>query len=171
MTRPFVIDADAFKKIFDDLVANSEGVGKQALNLILTDDHILLDRRGAIKQQWRNCSCGDDDEYFSTWVAQRLVEDKIREVDFKRDGSLRSKLNKFGMPQDDRVYLFVAASNDAYGIVSEDSDLYDPKAKRWGPEEKRKLRERGGSCVARYMRRQFGVEIFPLHQTSRHCPA
>jgi hypothetical protein len=168
MSRPFVIDADAFKKIFDSLLYEIDNAARKSIELILQADHILIDTGGRIRQQWRACSCGDNDEYFSSWVSARLVEDKIREVGYKTDAAVRSKLDKFGMPRDDRVYIFVAVSNAGYAIVSEDSDFYDPKAKRWSAPAKERLREDGRGCVVRYMRRQFGIHIFPLARTDAH---
>jgi len=171
MTRPFVIDANAFKRIYEDLVSGVDGLGQSSLNLILEDDHILLDEKGRIRQEWKECSCGDADEYLSAWISQRLIEDKIRQLPVSVDRSLRSELVNFGMPNKDKVYFYTAASNSAYCIVSEDSDLYDPRAKNWGADRKRKLRESGKSPVGKYMRRHYAVEIFPLVLTSGHCPA
>lgn len=169
MTRPFVLDADAFKKIYDEIVTGAK-CEDRSIDLIFQSDHILIDERGKIRQQWRDCSCGHDDEFFSSWVSQRLVEDKIREVPVASSKALRSRLDTLGLPQNDRIYIYVATSNAAYCIISEDSDLYDPRAKNWSSDRKRKLRESGHAPVVRYLRKEFDVEIFPLCLLGDHCP-
>jgi hypothetical protein len=169
MSRPFLIDANAFKKIYDDLVEGSLGEGSRCLDSIMQDDHILIDDRGKIQKEWCDCSCGAKDEYFREWISQRMIEDKIRAAPARRNGALRSALNKFGMPNDDRVYCYLAESNNAYGIVSNDIDLYNPKAKLWDIEKRTKLMLNGKACVVVYMRRTHKVEIFPLEQIDEHC--
>lgn len=169
MTRPFVVDANAFKQMFEDLTNEREGLGKKVFDAIFISDYVILDEGGKIKNEWQSCSCGLQDELFSSWVADRMIADKIRMVSVKQHKQLKAEMKKFGMPKKDEVYLFTAANNQAYAVISEDIDLYDPKAKGWTLKARRKLMESGSACVAKYMRKEHSVLVFPLCIASDHC--
>src|SRR4051812_21075571 len=102
MSRPVVIDANAFKEIYEGLLAEDDSMGRNVVETVLKNDHIVLDEDGKMRHEWKTCSCGEADEFLSMWIAQRIIEDKVREVSYKVDARLKSKMNNFGMPNNDR---------------------------------------------------------------------
>jgi hypothetical protein len=76
--RQVILDANVFKVIYEDLVNSREGDGSKLLERVLNNGVLVVDDRGIILTQWRDCCCGVEDEYFSQWVTTALIEDKLR---------------------------------------------------------------------------------------------
>jgi hypothetical protein len=89
------------------------------------------------------------------------VEDKIREVPCRSDASIRANLREMGVPHGDHMYVFLSAQNRAYAIMSQDADLYEPRAKTWSPTARRTLMHGNAGCVRRYFEEELGCIGFP----------
>ena len=149
-----------------------ENIGFGILSVIFENDFVAIDMRELILSEWRNCCCGDEDEFFSQWVADRMIEDKIRKVGYSVNRICKKNLiNNYGVPAKDLTYLLFAIGIAAHMIVSEDIDLYDPRAKQWDGKKKAEVIRSGSGGVFRYMKKKHAVTICCIKQVAAYLDA
>jgi hypothetical protein len=171
--RPVVLDANVFKVIYEDLVNLCEGDGFKLLEGILANDVIVVDERDVIIAQWKNCCCGEEDEFFSQWIATAFIEDKLRRSEIIKDRNTKKYLlNELVLPKDDLIYLLLAIATSAFLVVSEDIHLYEPSAKKKDSGFKRRIILERSGCICRYMKKEHSVLICCIdHAKSLLCCA
>jgi hypothetical protein len=166
MRRDFVVDACSFKKAYEELVEGGVGDCIGAFQGLLDNEVVILDERGLIRHEWTVTCCGSDDEFLRQWLNNRIIDDQIQERASRASLQLRTRLRDFGVPQRDQKYIFLAESNHAFGIITEDIDFYDPKEKLTGEARKNDLKLAGRGRVCLFLRRTHNILVFPLKRTA-----
>jgi hypothetical protein len=165
MTRAVIMDANAFKVVYNDLIDDADGLGSAVIATIFREDYISVDMGGIIIQQWKDCSCGEEDEFFQEWVTNRITEDKIRKRQPAKEAQIKKKLRiELGVPAKYWVYLLLAIGIAAFMIVSQDIDFYEPRAKSWDAKKRAGIISNRAGCVCKHMLKYHKVTICALEQ-------
>jgi hypothetical protein len=162
MTKCFVVDACSFKLFFDELIAENEGDCFRSMSSILNGSAIIFDVQGRIRNEWIVTCCGDDDEFLSEWINNKIIEDTIQEREIRRDNQIRAKLTEFGVPQKDHKYIYLAKTHSVNGIVSDDIDFYDPREKNRGNARLTSIKVGRKGRLCRYLQKHHKLLVFPL---------
>jgi hypothetical protein len=165
MTKHFVIDACSFKLFFEELVGETNGIYFQSMSAILDGSAIIFDIQGRIRNEWITTCCGEDDEFLSEWINNKIIDDTIQERETRRDNRIRSKLREFGVPQKDHKYIYLAETHSVDGIVSDDIDFYDPREKNSGQARLAKLKFGRKGRVCQYLQKHHELFVFPLEMS------
>lgn len=158
MTNPSVIDTNVLKCFFEEKVSDKEGEFTAAVTAIMTKGVVAIDEEGQAEQEYYDC-CRPPSVGLSLidWVTLQLNNGAFRV--FEMDKSVRKELRKLGVPHKDHKWVFIAKGAGADLIVSEDIDLFDPKAKKWSEKKKAQLRKDSGGSVAIHLRKKHGIKV------------
>lgn len=131
------------------------------------DDLGILDAGEQIEAEWRRVA---DTDWFDAWLARRLSSGDITIVEVETcHALLRALETKCGFPRTgDRWYVRTAATRArskgaAVALITEDVDLYDPKAKK---NPKRRARALAG-CTGPVVRELAAARVC-VRSVARH---
>lgn len=157
MGAPTVIDANCLKYFqeervsglsekYTDMIAKAQGKGC-----------IAIDDEGRAQQEYNDC-CKPSAVGLNLcdWIADQIVNKVI--IMFKMDRSAEAELRKLGVPNKDLKWPSIAKGSNADTILTEDIDLFDPKAKSFNAKSKTKIKEKGG-CVSNFLAKRHGISV------------
>lgn len=160
--RLVVIDASSFKSFYEELIGDIYSNARRLVDRVFENDFIGVDSGERILTEWIKCCCGDQDEFLRSWFRARAEEDKIRILDYNSSSQIKSSLKNFGVPRKDCTYMYFAASNSAFLLVSEDIDFFEPAAKTHNEQRKARIKSKRSGCVCKYMKSEHSVQICDL---------
>jgi hypothetical protein len=151
-----------------------DGGGPAVENLegFLTDGFILMDDGRRMEQQWLNTAnfsrhvCAN----LQDWIADLQQSGRIRFSKLKPDPAVRKKLQQFGVTKSDPMYLIGARQFGAFALVSEDSDMFDPKLKTMTSAKRNKAKRESRGVVCRYARKTLRIEVTIIEQMRNVIP-
>ncbi|MCA0256083.1 MAG: hypothetical protein LCH47_05735 [Proteobacteria bacterium] len=157
MAPPTVIDANCLKYFQDERVAGTSGVYSAMIGKVQEKGCLAVDDEGHAQQEYNDC-CRPSAVGLNLcdWIADQIVERFI--VLFPMDKSASVDLKKLGVPKKDQKWPAIAKGAQADFILTEDIDLFDPKAKAFKSAAKAKIKA-GGGPVSKYLAKQHGINV------------
>lgn len=161
------IDADAIAAVVREVAQEPENRPGPRENLVDS----LLAKVGAvinpaILTEWeQTCSGGS---WYREWYLMNLTRKKIVEVEVKGVPGLRKKLRvEFGLPFDSRDYKYIICAKQykPHYLLSQDIDVYDPRARAGSSADRHRAREMRNGALCRYLKAEYGVVVGTLD----HC--
>jgi hypothetical protein len=118
---------------------------------------IAIDDQGHAQQEYNDC-CKPSSVGLNLcdWIADQIVSRNV--LMFKMDRSAEKKLKELGVPRKDQKWPSIAKGADASAIVTEDIDLFDPKAKSYKASAKKEIRDNGGP-VSKFLYKKHGISV------------
>ena len=162
MGKPAAVDAHCMNYFQKERIGGLSGEATVAISHILDNGHIALDEEQHCYQEWLDSAQGPAHLNLQDWVAEKLVEGKIKFYKVTRIADVRKSLNKLGLPSKDHKWLHLASSCRPSVLVSEDSDLYEPASKLWPRAQKEKIKSEQKGCVCKYAKSELEVEVMRL---------
>ncbi|MCV3210141.1 hypothetical protein OHD62_20060 [Mesorhizobium sp. YC-39] len=152
-----VIDTNCFKLFQEERVDERQGTYYKVITRAIDREYIAIDDEGKALQEYNDC-CRPSAVGLNLcdWIADQIVNKVI--VMFKMDRGAEKELRKMGVPSPDLKWPAIALGAKSDTIVTEDIDLFDPKAKKRKAKEKIKIKRDGG-CVSKFLRRQYGIDV------------
>lgn len=166
MCTPMVVDANCIAKFQYERIHNINGPATAALNHIFTSGWIVACPKCI--QKWASCAAGAGELALNDWIADKMSSREIRHVDQITDAALAKKLTQMGLPKEDIKWLQVARHNGAFGVVTEDIDLFDPRAK--GAKDAARKKQARTGPIAKFARKSLNVEVMTLDQVLNLVP-
>ncbi|RUV97977.1 MAG: hypothetical protein EOQ55_00980 [Mesorhizobium sp.] len=155
---PTVIDANCFKGFQEERVGDLVGCYSTVVNLAIERGCIAIDDEDMALQEYHDCcrpaAVGLN---LRDWIADQLVNKVI--VMFPMDRKAERELRELGVPKKDRKWPAIALGSSSDIIVTDDIDLFDPRAKKYKSKQKEKIKKSGG-CVSKLLVRKYGIAVF-----------
>jgi len=161
-----VIDAHLINGLYRETVVGEApshtGSAAALFDGLGNTDRAFVDSKGRIEREWERVV---DRDWFAAWFPERLAADEVRIIDAPDCRELIKRLaTKCGFParSGDRWYISTAraaieTSGECLNLVSEDLDLYEPRAKQGSSKQRSKVLEAEDGCVARILRKEEGI--------------
>lgn len=154
----FVVDANVMNSFQLERKMACEDVAHQALSVMFLNGHIALDEGDLCKQEWLNCAAGKHPFALETWLADKLVEQKIWLYPLGKAPSRKEMLAE-GLPPDDHKWVLLAMSSSARAIVTCDIDFLDCRKKKADSKEKAKIRSKRKGPTQKWIKRCTGADV------------
>jgi hypothetical protein len=154
---PTVVDANCIKYFQEERLSDSFGMFSRAIGRIVEENLIAVDVDGLALQEYHDC-CRPSAVGMNLmdWISDQLVSGKI--VTVQQDHSLKKTLSQLGVPRKDLKWPAIALGASSDLILTEDIDLFDPKAKTFDAKKKEKIKRQGG-CVSTLLSRKHGIRV------------
>ncbi len=122
---------------------------------------IFMDKGRFMEQEWMESGSHSTHarDNLQDWVADLQQSGRIKLKDSTPDPTLRKQLSAFGMSGKDPKYLAAAQQFGAFGLVSDDADMFDPKFKTMAPKTRHKRMNARNGRVCRVARKKLGVVV------------
>jgi len=158
MTSATVIDANCMKYFQEERVTGTLGVFTEVIDKACAGDGIAIDDEGKAQQEYFDC-CRPSPVglNLTDWITDQIIARKIKMV--KMDKAAEPKLKQLGVPRKDLKWPSIAKGAAAESLVTEDIDLFDPKAKNRSSSAKSKIKERGGP-VSKHLKKKYGICVY-----------
>lgn len=166
MCTPMVVDANCIVEYQKERIQSCKGPAHVALDHIFDNGWIVVCEKCLNK--WLSSASGSGHLALSDWLNNRLVDRTIRLIPQVTNGDLATSLRKLGLPKEDAKWFQVAENQKAYGIVSEDIDLFEPAAKKRKDAQKKREERRG--AVADFARKNLGIQVMTLGHVPQLVP-
>jgi hypothetical protein len=157
-----VVDADCIARYQHERIRGVEEHATTAVRHILENGSIVLDEQELILQQWLDTATGPSELSLRDWVADQMASGGIKLRPMISDRNVRRELNKLGLPRKDQGLLQLGKSAEAFGVVTEDIDLFEPTAKKWPGPKKQKLKQEQRGSVCNFARKKLDLSVMPL---------
>lgn len=125
-----ILDACSIALFMCELNHNSGNTYQNAMQRILNDGNIVLDKGEKCYAEWKNTAEHKNGELsLADWLSDLEQRGKVDYCDYKRISDLEAALKKLGVPREDRKWVHLLFCSDSENLVSDDIDLYDPSLK------------------------------------------
>jgi hypothetical protein len=166
-----VVDANSIALFQYERIANAPGVATAAINHIFSVGHVAMDDQNFIREQWHQTAAGSAAGMnLLDWIADRMQENKIRIVSYRKNTQLNKKLSSFQLDLSDRIYVFVAVADGSEMIVTEDIDFHDPKMKKVSAERKAEIKKSKCGPVCKFLLEEYKISILDISEVYSLIP-
>ena len=165
--RPHAFDANAIHAFQQERKSEANGPARAALERIFNGDCIALDEDGLCLQEWLDCAESAVPFALGDWVADQMIHGRIRSFPLCTE-NLRKMLLNLGLPKKDHKWVRLAIGCGGNLIITNDIDFFDPKKKNASAQQKKKIKENGGSC-SKFLQKKLGVEVTCMVRFSEGC--
>lgn len=158
MANSSVVDANVLKNFHEERVSNITSKYSEVVLAVLDKGNIAIDDEKMAWQEYFDC-CQPSSVGLSLidWISDQIVSGVIFMV--KMDKSTKKKLATFGLPSKDQKWVFIAVGSNSDAIITDDIDLFDPKAKSYKSEKKQKIKNSGSGVVAKYLKKHHKISV------------
>jgi hypothetical protein len=158
---PFIVDANAIHEFQSERIRQENGPAHSAIIGILDSHFIALDADGKCLQEWAACAEGTHPFALTDWIADQMLENKIRLVDIAPN-TCRKQLLTLGLPEQDHKWIRLCVGASSERLVTEDVDFFNPRAKTWKANAKMKLKAAKKGPCAKALKKQFRISVMCL---------
>lgn len=172
MCNGIVLDSVSVTIYQKQRVLNRGGPAVEALDNFLSDGVILMDTGGIMINEWlqtANFSSHARDN-LKDWIADQYAKGRIKMRKLTADQQLMKEFGNLGVFGRDRKYLMIACQGNAYAVISDDPDMYDPKLKNKATRTRIKAIMQRKGKVCSFVKKKFGLEIGPIEQVADIVP-
>lgn len=157
MPDPTVIDANCLKYFQEERIFDKAGTYTAMIEKVREKGCIAIDDEGHAQQEYNDC-CNPSVVGLNLcdWIADQIVEKFF--VMVAMDKSASRDLSGLGLPKKDHKWPAIAKGAKANLILTEDIDLFDPKAKSRKSAEKTKIKDKGGP-LSKYLAKRHGIVV------------
>lgn len=139
------------------LTERQDGPFSQLMTLVFLRGHLAVDEGGKAEQEYKDtCRPSAAGLNLMDWFADQILKGKIKF--YRESAHLKKQCQQCGLPNRDYKWVGIALSASAGLIVTQDIDLFEPKAKSWPSGTKDKIRAQGGGTVAKLLRNN-GINV------------
>ena len=172
MCKEIVFDACSVGLYHKQRILDGGGAVVNAVEDFLLDGFILLDSGGIMLTEWIQSAsfASHGEQSLLTWVSDLWANGKIRFIKLVPDPHLTNELRQLGLKRKDLKYLAAAYKTGAFALVSDDSDMYDPRLKAQSSKSRERAVKNRNGPVVRFARNRLNVEITPAEQTADVVP-
>lgn len=155
--NPIVVDTNCMAYFQKERLDEHFGEYSRLIDEVCSKGHISLDVKGKIKQEYADtCSPGAVGLNLLDWLADMATKGIVREYEEASD--LKQKCDKCGLPSKDYKWVGTAIGAEAKLIVSEDIDLFEPKAKTWKAARKEQIKANSEGSMAKLLKKN-GIAV------------
>lgn len=156
-----VVDATSITKFQYQRIKEGGGPAVDSLERFLEDSFILMDKGRIMEHEWMGAGSYSTHARgnLQDWIADLQQSGRIKLKDFTPEPTLRRQLLAFGMSGKDPKYLAAAQQFGAFGLVSDDADMFDPKFKTMTPKTRQKQMNARKGRVCGFARKNLGVVV------------
>lgn len=157
MGNPSVIDANCLKYFQEERLSDENNEFSKMIEKAIAKGFIAIDDEGKAQQEYSDC-CKPSAVGLNLcdWIADQIVNNTFRM--FSMDRSLEKDLKSLGLPKKDLKWPAIAKGAKADIILTEDIDLFEPKAKSYASKKKEKIKSAGG-CVSKYLAKKHEIVV------------
>ncbi len=135
----------------------SSGLYCHLIDEVCNKGHISLDRKGKIIQEYaETCSPGAVGLNLLDWLADMAAKGLVKE--YAEASDLKQECERCGLPSKDYKWVGTAMGAKAKLIVSEDIDLFEPKAKAWTAAKKKQIKANSKGSIAKLLKKN-GIAV------------
>lgn len=159
MSKYAVVDANVMMEFQKERIATKQGVAVEAINHIISAGKLLFDDKGRIQHEWFRTISGAYGENLSDWLADQMQMGRVHIIGVGNNVQIKKKLDGFGVPNDDRIYIKTAIDGSAQILVTEDIDFHNPKLKQAAAATRENIKRRKNGCVCKYLKDEYGILV------------
>jgi hypothetical protein len=167
-----VIDAQIVANLYKELVLETAHACTESPNALFErlggPDVAYLDESEMIESEWRRVA---GSEWFEVWLAERFSNDEIRVVAAPTCPVLIKALRaECGFPGKSRDPWYIRTAkavadrvNEVSGLITEDADFFDPKAKASAEQRAKVMAASTGPVAKRLAKEHVDVRTVAKH--------
>lgn len=152
-----VIDTNCIKYFQEERVADENGTYTEMIGLVFENGGMAIDADGRALHEYQEC-CRPSALGLNLidWINDNLTSGKISLHEM--DHSLKGKLKELGVPDKDLKWPAIAMGAESKLIVTDDIDLYEPRAKKYKHAAKEIIKLNGG-VVSKFLKKKHDIKV------------
>ncbi len=155
----FFLDANCFKGYVDCLLDVGDKKYAEAVDCVFSVGKFASDSGELFIQEWKQTTGGSYNPFVNDLIAAWLAEGKIELLEFKTNQWTKKKLSELGVPKIDARIIDFCSGADVSFIISEDIDLFEPKAKKSDSKRMQSIKCNGTGDVAKFAKKNLKIII------------